>query len=173
MFVHEIHDLSNIYVTDLLKNGLSEITDPEVAKNYSYSCSTESSNLFRVLERGRYAPGKGTYYVVEDNGKYVSSAGWNEYSSDTALLMTRMYVSEACRSKYFMGELLLPHMFEATQKYPFVWMTFNEKNKALYNWISRSYGSSKNIWPKIWFNFEAIGIRNVYNVDQYVVQMKK
>lgn len=169
MIVNEIHDLSNTRVIELLKIGLADV-DRHVADNYSPMNSHINSNLFYLLENGRYATG--TYYVVEEGGKYVSSAGWNKYNDTTALLMTRLYVSEECRSQYFMGNLLLPRMFHATTEYDNVWMTFNLYNKALYDWFSR-FDDKKNIWPDIWKNFKPIGMKTIYNTEQYVVELQR
>ena len=173
MQVHELHDLSNDEVVQILYNGLNRVEEHHVFTNYSPAYKSDPANLFFILDdkNGRYSMGNGTYYVVEEDGKYVSSAGWNRYTDDIALCMTRLYVDKEYRSNYFMGNLLLPRMFEETKDYKKVWMTFNRYNKALYDWISRKNTDGKNIWPDIWFRFEPIGIQSVYNTQQYVVQL--
>ncbi len=171
MNVHMINDMSDSYALGLLKTGLSNIPAEQGSKNYAYEHRDLNSNLFYVLEHGRFR--NGTYYVIEDDGKYIASAGWNPYTESIALLMTRMYVIQSKRSQYFMGELLLPKMIESVKDYPDVYMTFNEHNKALYTWIERMKPGTQNIWPSIWSQFDAIGKQIIYNTDQYVVRLRK
>ena len=67
MIIHEIHDLSNKYVIELLLKGLSKITDEQYVTNYHPDYASNTGNLFYILEQGRYVKGK--YYVLEeDNG---------------------------------------------------------------------------------------------------------
>ena len=87
MIIHEIHDLSNEYVTSLLKTGLSEIVDDTYKKNYHYDNIDVPGNLFNTLVQGRYINGK--YFVIEEDGIYVASSGYNYYENDTALVLPR------------------------------------------------------------------------------------
>ena len=92
MIIHEIHDLSDTYVTSLLENGLSKITDNQYITNYHPEYSHNAGNLFYILEHGRYVKGK--YYVLEEDGKFICSGGWNEYEPDIALMLTRLYITQ-------------------------------------------------------------------------------
>lgn len=173
MIKHKIHDLSNKYVTDLLVSGLmGAVESPE---NYSPFYSRRNSNLFYILENGRYKDG--AYYVLEENGKYVASAGWNRYDDNTALVLTRSYVSKEYRSSFVMGNLILPEMLDQCSNYDNVWMTCNGSNKVIYDWISRIQRTTDSaiidMWPPIYSRFEPIGIKHVYHTDQYVMQLKR
>lgn len=170
MNIHEIHDLSNSYVTDILINGL---TGTEI--NYSPSMAHCTSNLFYILEEGRYKTG--SYFIVEENGKYIASAGWNKYTEDIALVLTRAYVAKSHRMTYVMGNFLLPKMLEQCSHFKHVWITCNEHNKNIYEWFVRTNEGKApalfNNWPDIYSRFEPIGKREVYYTEQYVVELKK
>lgn len=176
MRINEIHDLSDTRVCEILIDGLSNIEDEQLLDNYSPSRSHVNSNLFYILNNGRYQ--NGTYYVVEDdNGNYVCSAGWNMYDNDTALVLTRAYVSTEYRTSYIMGELLLPRMIESCSRFKNVWITCNKYNKAIYDWFDRNVSGKQpalfNNWPPVYSQFEPIGLKIVNNTEQYVVQLRK
>jgi hypothetical protein len=175
MNIHQIQDLSNKAVVDILKTGLTGVLEPHLSKNYSPEFANVNSNLFYILEKGRYSTGM--YYVLEDNGEFVASAGWNEYTADTALVLSRAFVSEKYRTTYVMGEYLLPLMITGANHYDHVWITCNEYNKAIYNWFVRSAeGRSPAMfanWPPIYLRFKPIGKRIVYNTEQYVAELQK
>ena len=174
MIIHEIHDLSNEYVISLLKQGLSEVTDEKYLKNYNPEYSGEPGNLFTTLEQGRYIKGK--YYVIEEDGKYICSAGWHEYELDSnvALLLTRLYIIPKYRTKNYAGTYLLPKALSETINYKHIWMTVNEYNKGLYSWFDRaSKGKRTGLfhdWPEIYKKFLPIGKRDIYYTEQYVVE---
>ena len=119
MITHEIHDLSNTHVVDLLNEGLSEITDESFKHNYHPNCSNVPGNLFSILKNGRYRKGKRKYYVIEEDGKYVCSAGWNEYENepDTVLMLTRMYILPKHRAKYYVATDILPTALNEVKNY--------------------------------------------------------
>jgi hypothetical protein len=170
MIVHEIHDLSNTYVTELLKRGLSDITEAVSMKNYHPDFVDSPENLFHILKQGRYVKGK--YYVLEENGNYIGSGGWNEYELDTttALMLTRLYIKAEHRFKFYAGNCILPRALpEAVGKYKQIWITVNEYNKHITNWFD-SNKTPRIGWPTIYANFVPIGNRTVYHTDQYVIE---
>jgi len=174
--VHHIQDLSNEYVTNLLTNGLSKITEIKSLKNYHPDNKSEPSNLFYILNdvNGRYK--KGCYYVLEDENGYVCSAGWNEYElvDSTALALTRAYVSPEHRTKYYMGEYILPEIIKNTRNYKHLYITADSHNSAIYQWFVRaSQGKSPGMfsdWPDIYKSFKPIGKQTIYYTDQYVAE---
>jgi hypothetical protein len=174
MIIHEIHDLSNKYVIDLLKKGLSNISEESYTKNYHPDYINESGNLFKTLEQGRYIKGK--YFVIEEDDRYIGSAGWNEYelNSDIALMMTRFYVVPEYRKKYYATSYILPKALAEAKNYKHIWMSMNEYNKSLYSWFDRaSKGKLPGLfdfWPEIYRNFVPIGKRDIYYTEQYVVE---
>jgi hypothetical protein len=174
MQIHEIHDLSNTVVIDLLKREFAKITDNTIIKNYHPDYENTPGNFFDILAKGRYE--KGCYYIIED-GDYVGSAGWNEYNADTALLMTRMYVSPKYRVQYYLGNNLLPLMIKNTSTYNKQWMTVNSYNVGLYKWFERSVEGKAtslfNNWPDIYKQFKPVGMHTVYYTEQYVVEYIK
>lgn len=174
MIIHKIHDLSNEYVTNLLINEFDNILDSRIVDNYSSQKKDKSSNLFYILKNGRYK--NGAYFVIEDGGKYIASAGWNQYTDDTALVLSRAFVTPEFRTSYIMAELLLPKMLIDCSAFRYVWITCNKYNKAIYNWFERkSLGKRTalfNDWPEIYNQFIPIGLKVVYNTEQYVVQLK-
>lgn len=175
MKIHAINDFSNKYVIELLKKNLQAVTHSTLTKNYHPNYSTTPGNLFFILDQGRYK--NGNYFVVEDdNGEYVCSAGWNEYE-DVALLLTRAYIKTAYRRKYFLSEFLLPLMFKETTKYNKLWITCNEYNKSIYHAFERmAEGKSVGLfdqWPDTYKKFKPIGIKIVYNTEQYVAEYNK
>jgi hypothetical protein len=179
MIVHEIHDLTNTYVKDLLINGISKIDKSSpYAKNYHPDYQNDNGNLFYVLDNGRYRKGKGKYFILEDNGEYVSSAGWNEYDLDPSivLVLTRMYTDSRHRMNYHIAKYILPLIIEEVKHYKYIWGTTNEYNKKIYNWFVRiSQGKSGSVdesWPDIYKKFKPIGIKNIYYTDQYVLEYK-
>lgn len=177
MIVHEIHDLSNGYVIELLKSGFSQIADGKIIKNYHPEYSSENSNIFFILGKGRYKKGQGKYYVVEDQGKYVCSAGWNEYDSVTALALTRMYTAPEYRGNYFVEKFILTSSLVETEHYEKVWLTVNEYNRVIYSWFERAQQGRAtalfNDWPDTYKLFYPIGKKIIYNTSQYVMELRR
>lgn len=179
MIIHEIHDLTNKHVIDILKQGLSEITDDSLAKNYHPDYISTPGNLFYILNAGRYRKGKGKYWVLENDGSYLGSAGWNEYELDTdiALVLTRAYIPKKLRGNYILAKNILPSMILETGTYKKVWLTVNEYNSLIYQWFLRSSNNKRptlfNNWPEIYKNFLPIGKKDIYYTHQYVMEYRK
>lgn len=177
MIVHEIHDLSDDKIVRLLSRGLSKITNENLAVNYHPDYSDNPGNLFHIIRYGRYRKGLGKYYVIEEAGEYISSAGWNEYETDSsiAFALTRMYTDPAYRGQYLVAHNILTKSLLETQHYDKVWFTVNEYNKRIYDWFVRAdqnkQGPLFNDLPAIYRNFKPIGERNIYNTSQYVVEL--
>jgi hypothetical protein len=174
MKVHAIRDLSNEYVVNLLKDNLKTITRPELIQNYHPDYSTNPSNLFYILNDGRYEIGN--YFVMEEDGKYIGSAGWNDYE-DVALLFTRAYILPEHRRKYLLAKYLMPLMFKETEPYDKVWITCNEYNMSIYRGLERLQLDKPaglfDQWPEIYKKFTPIGIKTIYNTDQYVAEYRR
>ena len=176
MIIHEIHDLSNHTAVEVLKRGLSKITDPKHLQNYHPDFAEHTGNLFYVLNNGRYLKGK--YYVIEEDDNYICSAGWNEYEldSDIALMMTRFYVMPEYRKKYYATSHILPKALEEAKDYKHIWMSMNEYNKSLYTWFDRAAKGKLpglfDYWPEIYRKFVPIGKHDIYYTEQYVVEYR-
>jgi len=174
MNIHKIHDLSDNDVVTILKTGLKHVSEDEI-NNYSDNASHNPANLFYLLASGRYA--RGSYYIIENNGEYVASSGWNMYNADTAIVLSRSYVSIPYRTSYIMGKKLLPLMLDACKDVPKVWITCNEHNKTIYEWFTRSNsgkkGSISQNWPEIYTKFKPIGKKIIYYTEQYVAELQK
>lgn len=177
MIIHQIHDLTNEPVIALMSEVLSKITDTNVIANYHPDYADVPGNLFYVLAQGRYREGYGKYYVIEEDGKYVCSAGWNEYELDTdiALMITRMFVNPEFRSQYYIGTHILPLALEEVKDYKFIWATCNEYNSVMVRWLERiaKNKSTQFYWPEIYKRFNLIGKRTIYYTEQYVVEFAK
>jgi hypothetical protein len=176
MIIHEINDLSNNYVINLLKTGLSHTVDDISVENYHPDYSNKPGNLFYILNQGRYRVGHGKYFVIENNGEYITSAGWNRYELEEgiALVLSRAHTNRNYRNDFYLGKYLLPKCIEETTNYKKVWITVNEHNKTLYNWVDR-YHKTKNLlgWPEIYGNFRTAGKHDIYYTTQYVVELIK
>jgi predicted secreted protein len=175
MNIHKIHDLSNSFVTNLLEEGLSNVD--KGWENYSPKYADKNSNLFYILDKGRYK--KGAYYVLEEDGKYIGSSGWNEYEYETtvSLVLTRSYIIPEKRANYYMAAFLLPSMLEECNNYEKIWITCNKNNDTIYKWFVRNAEGKPpaifNNWPDIYKRFEPIGLKTVYYTEQYVAQLKR
>ena len=171
MKIHTINDLSNLAVINILKNGLSKITDQKILANYHPDFENTSGNLFYIIKEGRFKVGN--YFVMEEHGEYVGSAGWNQYE-DVALVLTRAFVPPAHRQKYNMAKYLLPIMFDQTCEYKRLWITCNGYNYVIYQALIRlQQGKSAGLfepWPEIYKNFVPIGKRIVNYTEQYVAE---
>jgi len=175
MIIHEIHDLSNAHVINLLKNHLSSVTDHNIIENYHPDYDASFSNLFYILGHGRYKLGKGKYFVIEDMGEYICSAGWNEYElvPTIALALTRMFINKKYRSKFYIGNAVLPVIMQETRRYDKTWITSNSYNKSIYTWFERNHINrtpSLEQWPEIYRQFRPIGLHTVYYTEQHVVE---
>ena len=137
MVLHSINDLSNQHVVEMLKTNLSLIRDPNIIANYHPEYANVPGNLFYILNDGRYQIGN--YFVIEEAGEYIASAGWNEYhlDKDVALLLTRMYTAPKFRMNYYIGNKILPVALEQSMNYKKIWVTCNEYNKVIYDWFVR------------------------------------
>jgi hypothetical protein len=175
MIVHTIHDLSNKYVVDILVKGLSNIPEQDLAPNYHPEFNQDSANLFYILKNNRYI--NGSYYVLEEDDKFIAAGGWNHYTDDTALILTRMYVVKEYRTKNIMSTYFLPKIFEETSFYKKLWITCNEYNKALYDaFVLMSNGKKVGYtyqWPEIFKIFKPLGTKLVNNTPQYVVEYER
>jgi len=179
MQLHEIQNSSNEFVMNLLEESLSKITDINIIKNYHPNYKNEPSNIFYILNdvNGRY--NRGCYYVLEDNGKYVCSAGYNEYDLDQtiALALTRAYIDPKYRAKYYMGEHILPKIIENTLQYKHLYITADSHNSAIYQWFVRANEGKRPAmfqqWPDIYRKFKPIGKKTLYYTEQFVVEYQQ
>jgi hypothetical protein len=173
--IHQITDLDN-KIIEILKSGISRdmFSSEQLAINYLYEYRNTPGNLFYILDHGRYNTGK--YFVLTDNDRYIASAGWNHYSDDTALLLTRMLVIPEYRGSYILAKTVLQHMIDQSLKYKNQWITFNEYNLTLYKWFERveqgKRGALFNNWPEIYARFRPIGQKEINHTLQYVVELK-
>jgi hypothetical protein len=179
MIIHSVHSLTNNkQAVNLLTSALEQITDNTIIKNYHPDYSNVPGNLFYILEEGRYREDFGKYSVIEEDGEFICSAGWNEYELDTnvALMITRAYVNPKHRTKYYMGHYILPAAIEETSKYDKRWITCNDYNDSIYQWFVRSASGKTsglfNNWPAIYKKFKPIGKKEVYYTEQYVAEYK-
>jgi hypothetical protein len=175
MLIHQIKDLSNTRAVNLLEQGMIQVLDFNLIKNYHPDYHNESSNLFYILKHGRYQIGN--YYIAEENGKYIASAGWNYYEDDIALALTRAYVLPEHRQSYILGTHFLPKILDETVNYDKIWITCNEYNLAIYKGLSRM-SQNKNAglgisWPAIYNKFLPIGIKTVNYTEQYVAEYNR
>ena len=179
MNIHAIHDLSDSSVVTLLQHNLAQVTDEKLVKNYHPDYSDTPGNLFYILQAGRYQQSKGKYWVIEENGEYLGSAGWNEYELDReiALVLTRTYVPKKHRGQYLLANYLLPLMLQEASNYRKTWLTVNEHNDVLYQWFVRSAENKRpalfNNWPEIYKKFYPIGKKDIYYTQQHVMEYIK
>jgi hypothetical protein len=179
MQLHQIHDASNRFIIGLLEDSFSKIINSNLVKNYHPDYKNEPSNIFYILNdiKGRY--NRGCYYVLEENNEYVCSAGYNEYELDSsiALALTRAYVDPKHRSKYYMGEYILPKIIENTTQYEHLYITADSFNSAIYQWFDRANTGKRpamfNDWPDIYRKFKPIGKKNIYYTEQYVMELTR
>jgi hypothetical protein len=173
--IHQITDLDN-KIVEILKSGISRdmFSSEQLAINYLYEYRNTPGNLFYILDHGRYNAGK--YFVLTDNGRYIASAGWNHYSDNTALLLTRMLVIPEYRGSYILAKTVLQRMIDQSSTYKNQWITFNEYNLTLYKWFERveqgKRGALFNNWPEIYARFRPIGQKEINHTLQYVVELK-
>jgi hypothetical protein len=178
--IHEIHDLNNATVIDILKHGLSEVVHDSIIKNYHPDYNNIPGNLFYILDQGRYRRGHGKYFVITDDyDKYVCSAGWNEYdlNPSVALLLTRMYITPAFRAQYIIGNTILPGMIQEAINYSKLWVTVNDHNHSIYKYFQRVSQNKRtalfNDWPDIYKRFKPIGKHTIYYTEQWTAEYDK
>lgn len=179
MKIHVIQDDSNKAIMNLLEESFNKITDPDIIKNYHPNYKNDPANIFYILNdvNGRYA--KGAYYVLEHEGEYVCSAGWNQYELDTtiALALTRAYIDPKYRAKYYMGEYILPKIIDSTTSYNHLYITADSHNSAIYQWFDRAHNGKRptmfNNWPDIYRKFKPIGKKTIYYTEQFVVEYQR
>lgn len=162
----------------MLKKEFQKITNEEIIKNYHPDFFGEPGNIFYILgTEERYRVGHGKYFIIEDAGEYICSAGWNKYDLDSniALLLTRTYVNKRYRAQYNVGNYILPKAILETESYPYCWITSNKHNKAIDAWFSRVENKKQptlfNNWPEIYKRFKPIGKRDIYYTVQDVYEL--
>lgn len=171
MIIHPLHNTQNKYVIKILTDGLQTITQENILKNYHPDYSNDNANLFYILSDGRYSSGSGTYFVAEEDGKYICSAGWNkyQYNPDTALVLSRMYVAPLHRGNYIVGSHILPICIgESIVEHSHLWMTYHIVNNKTKKWFDNWRG--KTSIPSEYKKFNYIGVKTVYYTEQYVYQ---
>lgn len=178
MKLHTLQDSSNTYIIQLLEESFSKITNENLLKNYHPDYKNINSNIFYILNdsNGRYH--NGCYYVLENKGEFVCSAGWNEYELDNnvALALTRAYVEPKYRTKYYMGKYILPKIIENTRQYRHLYITADSHNSAIYQYFIRAEEGKTtgifNTWPEIYKQFKPIGTKDIYYTIQFVAEYK-
>jgi hypothetical protein len=175
MKIHQIHDDTDHHVMGILKQGLAQITAGDIARNYHPENNHITGNLFYILAQSDNRYKHGCYYVLEKDGEYVCSAGWNEYELDRtiALVLTRAYVAPKYRSHFYMAEYLLPLMLEAVNPYETVYITSNAYNSTIYEAFVRGSQGLTTGWPEIYKKFTPIGQQTIYYTLQNVVRLNK
>lgn len=175
MIVHEIHDLSNDYVVELLKEGIANtvrVKNDADMRNYHFDSRDSGANIFHRLKRGVYKDG--CYYVLEEDGEFKGCGGWNPYKDDIALALTRAYIPPKYRHQWYLAKHILPRIIDATVSYDHLWMTVNSYNKKLYDWISRNNSTKTiGILPDIYSKFSPLGRTLIYNTSQYVLEYER
>jgi hypothetical protein len=169
-----VTDDSNVEAMRILSDGLSfESEDEYFLKNY-HPCHAElNSNLFWLLHQGRFKTGSYDI-IVDSNNRYVGSAGWYHHEN-VIIAMSRTYLSKEYRGRHVLANNLLPDVINFANKNNFpVWMTFNQKNKNIYNEFCRVSETknprSSSLWPNCFLLFHPIGVWRVNSMDQYIVQ---
>lgn len=174
MKIHSIQDLSNNYVVNMLKDNLQTVTEPDLVKNYHPDFSDNPANLFYILKDGRFK--NGNYFVMEEDGEYAGSAGWNPYN-DVALVLTRAFIPVTERMKYNMANYLLPLIFEQTFNFEKLWITCNDHNIAIYQALTRLQDKKSaglvGAFPDVYKKFVPIGKKIVNYTEQYVAEYSK
>lgn len=179
MNLHYLHDDSDQTKITILQDGLRCVEDERLSKNYNPKYSENNANLFYLLKNGRYAFSKGKFFVLENNGKFVACAGWNQYDQDPsiALLLTRVYIANEYRANYFLTKYFLPAMLPEVLHFSKIWMTFNLHNKVIYDWFIKINNSGEDGFVAkkfpIFKSFNPIGLQSVYFTDQYVIEYQK
>lgn len=177
MVIHELHDDQETPGFVLLRQGLEQLPEQNLAINYHPHFAKDTANLFYLLNTGRYSLGSGCYFVLEKEGQYIGSAGWNVYSDSIVLCLTRAYFVKEHRHQYYMAEYLLPKIFEQTKMFNTFWITCNDYNKNIYDGLSRMQSGRSvglyNSWPNIYKKFVPVGTRLVNNTPQYVAEYKR
>jgi hypothetical protein len=179
MKLHIIHDDSDEHVISLLHSEFRNITNTDIVKNYHPDYKHKPANIFCILHdtNGRYK--RGAYYVLENEGEFVCSAGWNEYelNQTIALALTRAYINPKYRAKYYMGEYILPKIIENTIFYKHLYITADSHNSAIYQFFVRASEGKRtaifNDWPDIYRNFKPIGKQTIYYTEQYVAEYQR
>jgi hypothetical protein len=175
---YEISDLSNPHVNEIMKKGFqhSMFRYDILARNYCYEFRDDPRNIFYILEEGRYKDSS-YFVVVDEDDNFMASAGWNGYTEDTALMITRMCVNPKYRNQYIIGNDFLPVMIERAFNYKNIWITCNDYNQVIYNWFERAaQGKPPSVdktWPDVYRRFKPIGKKEVYYVVQNVVELDR
>ena len=169
MTVHEVHNLWDSRLRGMLVDEFSTITDENIVRNYHPDYSKDTANIFYILDNtDRYK--YGCYYIVEEDGEFICSAGWNKYGLDhtIALALTRAYVAPKYRGTFPMAQHILPKIIDATTEFKEVLITVNDYNSTIYQAFSRPAP-----WPEVYKKFKPQGIRSIYYTQQYVAKLER
>lgn len=172
MVIHPIHDLNNSKVIRILSTAMYSIKEEHTIQNYHPDFANVPGNLFYILREGRYKANSGTYFVLEEDGKFISSAGWNEYPLEwkTALLLTRAYVSPEYRGNFTVGKYILPIVYGESQIYNTkLWITFGKRNERYLKFFEVAK-TGKIKLPELYKKFNYIGQKSIYYTNQHVVE---
>ena len=164
---------------NLLESTFALIEDEDVIKNYHPFYKDNPANIFYILNdpNGRYQ--RGAYYVLENQGELVCSAGWNEYelNTDIALILTRAYVNPKHRVQYNMGKYILPEIIKNAIHYKHLYITADSHNSAIYQYFVRAHLGKRTAmfgdWPDIYKKFKPLGKQTVYYTEQYVAEYQR
>jgi RimJ/RimL family protein N-acetyltransferase len=174
MNIYSIKDLSDRKIINFLEKNLSLINDRNTIQNYHPDFKNVSGNIFYILKEGRYKTGN--YFIMEEEGKYLGSSGWNRHEN-VALLLTRSYIPPRYRRQYLMANQLLPLMFKETVEFERLWITCNDYNISIYRAFEKLHDGRRaglfDAWPKIYNEFKPIGKKVVNYTEQYVVEHRR
>lgn len=131
---------------------------------------TKPETLLWQAAHGNLALPGSAYYIVTDQGEPAMGAGsyvhpsWTYRAQDVTIAMARMYTLHPYRMN-FVGTPVL-RTIVAKAKTPWVMVTFNDHNRALYE--SLCGPTNRGLpWPLEWSPFEGIGKHTVNFVDQW------
>lgn len=160
----------------MLHREFSLIKDSNLIENYNPSYSMNPANIFYILNNtDRYK--NGIYYVLENEGEFVLSTGWNsyEYNPEIALVLTRTYVNPKYRGKLLMAKYVLPDILMKVKEFKHVYVTVNKFNTKLITSFEKLLKSKRqlNSNAKMYKNLVPKGIMNIYFTDQYVFEFIK
>ena len=179
-----LKDYSNELLDDITYIcSLAEKNKKEPARdNYTVTDWQEKTNtlLYVLCNTNRFKEDNGLFSVIYNDNEPIGFAGAYKHDNNSNVLIcyVRTYMLEGYRGKNILGYHVLPHQikFARAQNCRYIWFTFNEYNKSIYDMLKRFtegkgvvFGSkTSNIYKRAIYYDDLVLIKGV---KQYVVEI--
>lgn len=133
-----------------------------------------------LLISNKFIDGRGEFFVLEIEGKIEAVSGIyrSEFDEMVAIGGIRSWVNQCYRGKFLIGRHIMPYQVKWAKDngYKTIALTFNEYNKKLINYFTRSGFGIKKKRNEFSLFFKGVNVLpytlNIHNTEQWIIYDK-